>query len=180
MDDARRRRAAVVKTTEKAAFGITEWELSNGVKVVLKPTTFKQDEIVFRATSPGGTSLASDADYVAAATAGAGRSSRGGLGQFSAIDLRKVLTGKVASVRPAIGELEEGLTGSALAEGPRDAVPADLPDRSRSRAPTRTIFGVADDADEGDARQPGGEPGVRLQRGAPVRRSTRTTSARAR
>ena len=52
---------AVAKTTTKDAFGITEWELSNGVKVVLKPTTFKEDEILFRAFSPGGTSLASDA-----------------------------------------------------------------------------------------------------------------------
>jgi zinc protease len=53
---------AVVKTGAKSALDITEWELANGVKVVLKPTTFKQDEVVFRATSPGGTSLASDAD----------------------------------------------------------------------------------------------------------------------
>ena len=44
----------VVKTTAKEAIGITEWELANGVKVVLKPTTFKQDEILFRAVSPGG------------------------------------------------------------------------------------------------------------------------------
>ena len=49
--------------------GITEWTLSNGVRVVLEPTTFKQDEILFRAFSPGGTSLASDQDYVAAETA---------------------------------------------------------------------------------------------------------------
>ena len=41
--------------------GITEWTLSNGVRVVLQPTTFKQDEILFRAFSPGGTSLAADA-----------------------------------------------------------------------------------------------------------------------
>jgi zinc protease len=102
----------VVKTTEKAAFGITEWDLSNGVKVVLKPTTFKQDEVLFRATSPGGTSLASDADYVAAATA-AQVIGAGGVGQFSTIELRKVLSGKVASVRPSISDTEEGLAGSA-------------------------------------------------------------------
>ena len=47
---------SIARVTEKAAFGITEWDLSNGVKVVLKPTTFKADEVVFRATSPGGTS----------------------------------------------------------------------------------------------------------------------------
>ena len=52
---------------------------------------------MFRATSPGGTSLASDKDYVAAMTAsqviGAG-----GVGQFDAIQLRNVLSGK-AGVR---------------------------------------------------------------------------------
>src|SRR6267142_440112 len=47
----------IAKTATKDAIGITEWELSKGVKVILKPTTFKEDEILFRATSPGGTSL---------------------------------------------------------------------------------------------------------------------------
>ena len=47
----------VTKTNVRADVGITEWTLSNGVTVVLKPTTFKQDEVVFRAFSPGGTSL---------------------------------------------------------------------------------------------------------------------------
>ena len=45
--------------------------LSNGVRVVLKPTTFKEDEILFRAVSPGGTSLAPDRDFIAAETADA-------------------------------------------------------------------------------------------------------------
>ena len=102
----------VTKTATKDAFGITEWELSNGVKVVLKPTTFKEDEILFQAFSPGGTSLASDADFVPADTSAQVIAS-GGLGKFSAVDLRKVLTGKVASARPFIGELDEGLRGSA-------------------------------------------------------------------
>ena len=52
---------AIATTSTNDALGITEWRLSNGVRVVLKPTTFKQDEILFRAVSPGGTSLASDA-----------------------------------------------------------------------------------------------------------------------
>jgi zinc protease len=103
---------AVTKTTTKDAFGITEWELANGVKVVLKPTTFKEDEVLFSAFSPGGTSLASDADFVPARTAAQVIAS-GGLGKFSQIDLRKTLTGKVASARPFIGETEEGLQGSA-------------------------------------------------------------------
>ena len=107
--DAGRRREDVDATTPP---GITEWELANGVKVVLKPTTFKEDEILFRATSPGGTSLASDADYIPASTA-TSVVTAGGVGQFNAVDLRKILTGKVASVSPIIGELEEGLSGNS-------------------------------------------------------------------
>ncbi len=106
------RPGTVVKTTSREAIGITEWDLSNGVKVVLKPTTFREDEILFRATSPGGTSLAGDQDYIPASTA-AQLVSAGGLGPFSAIDLRKVMTGKVASAGAFIGELEEGLTGNS-------------------------------------------------------------------
>jgi zinc protease len=102
----------VVKTSVREALGVTEWELANGVKVVLKPTTFRQDEIVFRAFSPGGTSLARDADYVPASTA-AQVVTAGGLGGFSSADLRKVLTGKIAQANPRILELEEGMTGNA-------------------------------------------------------------------
>ena len=103
---------SVTKTTSKSQFEITEWELSNGVKVVLRPTTFKQDEIVFRATSPGGTSLASDADYISATTA-AQIVQAGGLGKFSALELQKMLAGKVASAAPVIGTTDEGLVGNA-------------------------------------------------------------------
>lgn len=102
----------IAKTATKEAAEITEWELSNGVKVVLKPTTFRADEIVFRAFSPGGTSLASDKDYIPASSA-TQVITAGGLGKFNAIDLRKLMTGKVASASPFIGELEEGLNGSS-------------------------------------------------------------------
>lgn len=105
-------RGEIAKTTTKDAFGITEWELNNGVKVVLKPTTFKEDEILFQGFSPGGTSLASDDDFVPAETASQ-VIANSGLGKFSAVELRKMLTGKVASARPFIGELEEGIRGSA-------------------------------------------------------------------
>jgi zinc protease len=103
---------SVVKTSTKEALGITEWELSNGVKVVLKPTTFSEDQIVFRASAPGGTSLAGDADYTPASTA-VRVVAAGGLGKFNAIDLQKVMTGKLAGANPFISELEEGVTGNS-------------------------------------------------------------------
>ncbi len=102
----------ITETKVSDAYGITEWKLSNGARVVLKPTDFKEDEIAFQAMSYGGTSLASDEDMVPARTAtqviGAG-----GLGQFSAIELGKKLAGKVANVRPLISDYEEGLVGNA-------------------------------------------------------------------
>ena len=104
-------RGTVARTATRSAFGITEWELSNGVKVVLKPTTNKEDEVLFQAFSPGGTSLAPDADFISADSASSVISA-GGLGKFSALDLGKVLTGKVVQVEPYIDELDEGILGS--------------------------------------------------------------------
>jgi zinc protease len=102
----------VVKTAAKAAVGITEWELSNGVRVVLKPTTFKEDEILFRASSPGGTSLASDKDFIPADSA-IQAVTAGGLGKFNVTDLSKMMAGKVASAEPFISEVSEGMGGGA-------------------------------------------------------------------
>jgi len=59
----------VVDTKEYKELGIIEWTLSNGSKVVLKPTDFKNDEVMFNAYSPGGTSVVSDKEYVSAASA---------------------------------------------------------------------------------------------------------------
>jgi len=103
---------SITKTTTKDAYGITEWQLSNGVKVVLKPTDFREDEIIFRATSYGGSSLASDADYVPASSAST-VVGVGGIGRLSAIELRKKMTGKTATASAFISDYEEGLNGAS-------------------------------------------------------------------
>lgn len=103
---------AVAATNTNEPLGLTEWRLSNGARVVLKPTTFKQDEILFRAISPGGTSLASDQDFIPAATA-AEVVEESGLATFRTVDLQKVLAGTTATVRANIGSTEEGLAGGA-------------------------------------------------------------------
>ena len=100
----------IVDTRTLDSVGITEWTLSNGAKVVLKPTPFKQDEIVFRAFSPGGSSLAPDDLFVPATTA-AQVVAAGGIGEMNAIELRRALTGIEASAMPSIGTYEEGLSG---------------------------------------------------------------------
>ena len=102
----------VTKTNVRAEYGITEWTLSNGVRVAVKPTTFKEDEVMFRAFSPGGTSLVADDDLVWAESA-APIIVNSGLGPFNRIELSKMLSAKIAGASPYIGELEEGMSGSA-------------------------------------------------------------------
>ena len=94
---------------------MTWWTLANGIRVCLKPTDFKNDEILFRAYSPGGHSLVPDADYVAASTA-TSVVSEGGVGPFNKIELEKKLAGKVVRVSPWISSLREGVSGSASPE----------------------------------------------------------------
>ena len=103
----------------------TELTLSNGVKVILKPTDFKNDEIRFKAFSPGGTSLYSDADFESASSA-AGLVESMGLGQFSPTDLEKMLSGKIVGVGSYISERSEGVEGSSSPKGSRNGDAADL------------------------------------------------------
>ncbi|MEO7361401.1 MAG: pitrilysin family protein, partial [Gemmatimonadaceae bacterium] len=92
--------------------GLTEWTLSNGVRVFVKPTDYKADEIVMRAWSPGGLSLLADDDVLRAQQA-PDAMARGGLGSYSLVDLGKKLTGKAVRVSAFIDELNEGVMGSA-------------------------------------------------------------------
>jgi len=91
---------------------VTEWDLSNGIKVILKPTDFKNDEILFYAHSPGGTSKVSDSDYISAQTS-VDLISESGLGSFNKIELDKLLSDKIVGVAPWIDELNEGFQGNA-------------------------------------------------------------------
>ena len=101
----------VVKRSYNSEFGITELVFGNGVHMVLKPTDFKNDEILMTAFSPGGTSLSPDKDIMSAMLA-ATLTIQSGLGQFDYISLQKKLTGITANVTPYINELREGVNGS--------------------------------------------------------------------
>ncbi|MFZ5979500.1 MAG: M16 family metallopeptidase [Candidatus Zixiibacteriota bacterium] len=94
---------------------VTHWTLANGVEVVLKPTDFKNDEILMSASSPGGHSLVPDDQYVSASTA-ADIISEGGIGTFNRIELEKKLAGKVVRVSPRIGNLSENMEGNCSPE----------------------------------------------------------------
>jgi zinc protease len=102
----------VVSEREIKGIGVTEWKLSNGVRVLLKPTDFNADQITFTSYSPGGASLLPDASYIAA-SAGDLISVTSGVGKFTVIDLQKFLAGKQVSVFPQIDDLSEGVSGSA-------------------------------------------------------------------
>ena len=106
---------AITGRSQIDTLGVTQITLENGVHVVMKPTNFKEDEVRFVASSPGGSSLASDASYFAASNASM-LVSRSGVGAFSITDLQKVLAGKVVGASPYIGEYSEGLRGSASPE----------------------------------------------------------------
>ncbi len=92
--------------------GVTEWTLSNGAKVVLKPTDFKNDEILFSATSVGGNSLQSTEKFLSTYLGSSSVTALGGIGDFDMIQLQKYLSGKIANVNPYIYEITEGLNGN--------------------------------------------------------------------
>ena len=92
--------------------GITEWRLGNGVRVILKPTDFKDDQVLVRAFSPGGFSLSSIENHLSASSADQ-MVALGGVGSFNRVDLMKKLAGKSASVSPSISENTEGFSGQA-------------------------------------------------------------------
>lgn len=109
---AQKPKAGKIVKTEKDRFDATVWTLSNGMKVVLKKTDFKDDEISMSSYSYGGTSTIATPDIYNGSIASA-VPSIGGLGQFSALDLRKMLAGKNASVRPAVYEWTQSFVGGS-------------------------------------------------------------------
>ena len=102
----------IVKRIDNAESGFTEVTFSNGAKVVLKSTDFKNDEINYSAYSLGGLSLVEDADMVTGQLAPT-IIQQCGLGDFNTVALKKKLTGIRASVSPSIGPLTENLQGGS-------------------------------------------------------------------
>ncbi len=101
---------SIVDRKVRKDIGVTELTLSNGVRVLLKPTDFKNDEVIFSASSKGGSSLVPDSDYIAAQTASA-ILQQGGIGEFDKTILEKLLSGKIANVSGGISELGQGIGG---------------------------------------------------------------------
>jgi len=91
---------------------VVEWKLSNGSRILIKPTDFKDDEVLFGSYSNGGTSLASNADFMSA-TFSSTIVGLSGIGNFNRIDLQKKLTGKVAGASGSVSSTGEAVSGRA-------------------------------------------------------------------
>jgi zinc protease len=103
---------SIVAEREDKALGLTHLLLSNGVKVILKPTDFRNDQVVMSAARFGGQSLYGDADILNARYANAIVASMG-LKDYSPLDLSKVLAGKAAAVTMGLAGYSEVLGASS-------------------------------------------------------------------
>ena len=103
---------SVVGETIIDEVGVTVWKLSNDATVVIKPTPFRRDEVLFQASAAGGTSLASDRDYWSASFAPE-LVTAGGLGRYEPAELGRLLAGRSAEAHPWISETEQGIRAKA-------------------------------------------------------------------
>jgi len=103
---------SIVAERHNAVLGTTELDLSNGLKVVLKPTDFKNDEIFLGANRFGGQSLFGQADIYNAALASTVVNAMG-LGEFAPSELQKMLAGKVLSVNAGLGGFNDYVSASS-------------------------------------------------------------------
>jgi zinc protease len=100
----------VMKTTLNKEFSTTEWTLSNGMKVIFRPSDIKEDELLIVGYREGGTSLLPDEDLPSARLLGDAVSQMGA-GNFSATDLEKMMSGKRVNIRINLSEERDGISG---------------------------------------------------------------------
>jgi zinc protease len=104
--------AAITSRRAVEAVGLTIVKFANGVEAWLKPTDFKNDQVVFSMQAKGGLSLAPPDDFVEAQFATSYASISGAAG-LNAVDLQKQLAGKIASASPYASLSMHGFDGSA-------------------------------------------------------------------
>lgn len=102
-----------VKKTSTGLYGSTVWTLKNGVKVVVLPTEYKKDQILFTWFKNGGETLISDEDLVSFEDNIYGLFQRNsGISKFSSNEASKMLAGKHLSVSSYISNIRHGISGS--------------------------------------------------------------------
>ena len=97
---------------EIAPLGVTVVRFANGVEAWLRPTDFKNDQVLFSLVSPGGLSLAGPDRHLDAVLAPT-FVSMSGVGGHKAVDLQKLLAGKIATARPGVSLSSHAITGSS-------------------------------------------------------------------
>jgi zinc protease len=105
---------SITETKEDKTLELTTILFANGTRVILKPTDFKNDQVVLNASRFGGQYLYDAKDRFNAEYASTVVSQMGIAG-FSPLDLRKILAGKTASLSPRIGTISEGVSGQSSA-----------------------------------------------------------------
>lgn len=103
--------AEIISSRKNEELGITTIAFDNGIKVLIKPTDFKNDEILMSAYSFGGSSLYNDEEFKSAAMGGE-LVRESGVNNFSKIELEKLLSGKNLRVSPYISSIQEGFYGN--------------------------------------------------------------------
>lgn len=102
----------IVSTKQLPQFDAVEWTLGNGAKVIFRKADYDKDAVSLASYSKGGTSLY-DIDLLVSAENTSAFVGGFGLGDFDAITLKKMLTGKMASSGVSIGGLSESVSGSS-------------------------------------------------------------------
>lgn len=105
----------ITSIDKNGAFGSEIWTLSNGIRVVVKPTDFKENQIQMSSYSPGGSMLYGTEDALQLGFVPS-LVSLGGLGDFDKTTLGKILTGKNASVSIGLSNVAEWISGSSTPE----------------------------------------------------------------
>ncbi len=105
-------KAGTIVSEKPYRHGFTEITLSNGMKVYAKKTGYEADAVSLSMQADGGTSLYGDGDIPNFALISSGVT-EGGVGQFDAVTLRKMLTGKSVRVSPSVGSRGQSISGSA-------------------------------------------------------------------
>jgi zinc protease len=103
---------SIVGETEDKRLGLTTLMLSNGVKVILKPTDFRNDQVMIAANRYGGESLFDAPDILNARYASTIAASMG-TGAYSPLELAGILAGKSASAGASLNNYTEGVRGSS-------------------------------------------------------------------
>lgn len=101
-----------VKKTEEGKFGTTELTLSNGIKVIVKPTDYKDDEVLFQAFRKGGKALYSAQDAANVLMIG-DAVSLSDMGAFDSKAMSRYLTGKNVNLNFGVGRFTDYFQGTS-------------------------------------------------------------------